>query len=132
MSAAVFYPMFNNKVVEFFDDLIATFPEMADFRQFKAGFRLLTTMDERQPQRLFAKHVLPKYGDVLSKRDESIFLQEGFAQQVGAPAAEGDQWSDIIGRIQQVWRGTSQANKDAIWSYFQLLIALSQRCSVSS
>jgi hypothetical protein len=125
--------IFNTKAEEFFDDLARTFPQVQDFKTFKTGLRLLLTVDERRAQKLFAKHIAANYRDQLLSKNDAFFFQDGFVESAIAAKAPTtaeearDEWLSVIGRIKGVWSSMSSESKAAVWSYFQVLIALSDQ-----
>ena len=44
-----YYTIFNNKVIEFLNDLIRIFPNDADFKMYKNALSLVKLADEKKP-----------------------------------------------------------------------------------
>lgn len=128
----VYYNLFNEKVEEFFKDLIEGFPRtpqydvvVGEFKTLKSGFSLIKNVDIKTPQRVFRDYVLVNYRDKIVSKDDSFFLaQEDFP----ITSRRKEYWMDLISKIKQAWTIMDATTKDIIWKYFKLLVFLSDKC----
>jgi hypothetical protein len=120
-----YYEIFNCKAEEFFKDLVITFPEISDFKKFKAGFTFLRNFDPKCPSEYFRQFVSNKYKDAVMSKDETFFLQE---QHFGILEHQKDYWVNCINQLKNIWTTMDPTNKDIIWKYFQIMIILSDKC----
>ena len=125
MDQQPYHEIFNCKAEEFFKDLVITFPEITEFKTFKAGFTLLRNFDPKCPREYFRKFVTEKYKDAVMSRDETFFLQE---QNFGIMEEKKDYWVNCIKQLKNIWTTMDSHNKDIIWKYFQIMLILSDKC----
>lgn len=121
----VFAKLFNTKADEFCKDLVATFPEVKEFKQLKSGLLLLRNVDEKKPREFFHNFVSVNYRQHILCKDESFFLNE-MEHQVQA-GVDSSQWHKVIALLRTLWATLSPDNKESIWKYFQVLIALDDK-----
>lgn len=123
-SKEIFYELFNEKVDEFFKDLIESFPTITEFKRFKSGLTLLRNVDPKSPQNIFSVYILSKYKDAFLKKDESVFLN----QDIEIISKKKEYWLEFIDQIRMIWKTLDDSNKDIIWKYFHVLVVLSEKC----
>lgn len=122
---SMFLKLFNTKADEFCRDLVATFPEVNEFKQLKSGLLLLKNVDEKKPREVFHTFVASNYRQKILEKDESFFLNEMQHQAQGG--MDASQWESVIALLRSLWATLSEENKDSIWKYFQVLIALNDK-----
>lgn len=122
---SVFLRLFNTKADEFCRDLVSTFPEVSEFKQLKSGLLLLKNVDEKKPREFFHNFVSSNYRQHILDRDESFFLNE--MQHQAHAGIDSSQWHNVICLLRGLWGNLSDENKDTIWKYFQVLIALDDK-----
>lgn len=128
-SKSAYIDVFNEKVDEFIRNLIKSFPEVKQFSQFKAGFMLLRNMDKYKPQEFFNTYIYSLYGENLMKKEEEFFLNHDYnVDTSNVESTHREYWQDFIECIRNVWVGLDPDNKEVIWKYFFVLIALNQKC----
>lgn len=114
------YELFNRKLVEFVDDLIVTFPQFSDF----VGYRVLLVgsiaLDKGSPQRIFNQTVAIPYERYILEKNEVFLLNERYS----TTTKQG-----LVDQIKQVWCTMDAGNKDVIWKYMQVLVALNRKCN---
>jgi len=125
MNKEVYYNLFNDKVDEFFKDLIQSFPNITDFRKFKTGLMMLRNVNSKMPQQVFQMYVLSKYRDAMLNSDETVFLNHTYEEVDGN---EKEYWLKFIDQIKKIWKTLDDSNKRVIWKYFHVLIVLSDKC----
>jgi hypothetical protein len=123
---AIFVNLFNEKAEEFCKDLVTTFPDVAEFRKLKSSLLLLKNVDERKPREFFNNYVGAHFKHQILAKDESFFINE--AQNRVQGGLDNSQWHNVIGLIHDLWGTLSNENKENIWKYFQVLIAINDKC----
>lgn len=122
---SVFLKLFNTKADEFCKDLVTTFPEVNEFKQLKSGLLLLKNVDEKKPRDFFQNYVATNYRMQILEKDESFFLNE--MQNKGQTGIETPQWERVISLLRGLWSTLNADNKESIWKYFQVLIAINDK-----
>lgn len=123
----VYINLFNDKAEEFCKDLVTTFPEVVEFKKLKSGLLLLKNVDERKPREFFNNYVGEHFKHQIMTRDESFFINE--VQNHVQGGLDNSQWQSVISLIHNLWGTLTDENKDNIWKYFQVLIAINDKCS---
>lgn len=119
--------LFNDKAEEFCKDLVTTFPEVAEFKKLKSGLLLLKNVDEKKPRDFFNSYVGANFKQQILSKDESFFINE--VQNHVQGGIDNSQWQNVISLIHDLWATLSDENKENIWKYFQVLIAINDKCS---
>lgn len=111
--------VFNEKFSEFIKELIETFPDDKDFKLCKQSFTLLRMMDENKPLEMFQIYAM-KYKDSILNKEESFFLNHEFKEEL--ECSNDPNFSvELLLKLKQCWCNLEKKNKDAIWSYLELL-----------
>jgi hypothetical protein len=125
-----FIRLFNQKAEEFCKDLVSTFPEVNEFKQLKSGMLLLKNLDEKKPREIFSRFMTQQFRESIMGRHESFFMNEAHEHIGEIDGVDNSQWENIVSLLRSLWVGLNDENKDSIWKYFQVLIAVSDKCSV--
>lgn len=129
----VFIRLFNTKAEEFCKDLVSSFPEVNEFKRLKTALLLLTNVDEKKPHEIFGKFMNEHFREKILKKDESFFMNE-FHEHTHVmqhiPGADESQWDRIVELLRSLWSGLNNDNKEIIWKYFHVLIAVHDKCHV--
>lgn len=123
MAQVNYYNIFNDKVSEFFTDLSKAFPDVKEFSSFKTGLNLMKNLDVKKPQQIFDKYISTPYRDYFLKRNEDFFL----TNQYDIWSEHVDYWQNFITKLRYIWKSLKDDNKDVIWKYFQVLVALNDK-----
>lgn len=123
----MFINLFNIKAEEFCKDLVLTFPEVNEFKQLKSGLLLLKNVDEKKPRDIFNNYVGANFKQHILNKDESFFLNE--AQNHVQAGVNTSQWEKVISLLRSLWSTLNNDNKESIWKYFQVLIAVNDKCN---
>ena len=107
--------LFNRKLYEFVDDLVAIYPALNDLRVFKASLYAVNMMDPGYSRRYFRENFGIPFEKQIMARDEKFFLQKDEYK-------DGD--VDIVSRIKTLWVDMLPYNKDTVWKYMQVLVYL--------
>jgi hypothetical protein len=124
---AVYIRLFNEKAEEFCKDLVTTFPDVAEFKKLKSGLLLLKNVDEKKPREFFNNYVGANFKQQILSKDESFFINE--VQNHVQGGIDNSQWQIVISLIHDLWATLSNENKENIWKYFQVLIAINDKCT---
>lgn len=126
MAALVYYEAFNNKLVELLNDMISTFPGLADdMITLKHGVSVIRNIDPSVPQTFFNDHVAKQYESQVLDKDEAFFLQHDYTNDVKLIHGFN---IDIIGKLKTVWKDMNDTNKESVWKYMHVLLALNRKC----
>jgi hypothetical protein len=124
---SVFINLFNQKAEEFCKDLVLTFPEVNEFKQLKSGLLLLKNVDVKKPREFFNNYVGINFKHQILSKDESFFLTE--VQNHVQVGMENAQWQTVIALLRRLWATLNDDNKESIWKYFQVLVAINEKCT---
>jgi len=104
---------FNQKVLDFLNDLVRTFPDDDEIRMIKSAFLVSTSQDDTEAIMRFKEHVAP-FSDCIRNEDEGAFFSSGLDE-------------GIIRKIKEHWGAMCAEDRAASWSVLQLLLALSEK-----
>lgn len=121
----VFFDLFNTKAEEFIKELTTSFPEIKQFSSFKSGFNFLKNLDPKKPQEIFNNYVYKEYKDYIVNRNEDFFL----TNEIEITSTRKEYWLEFIDQIRFIWKSLDDSNKDVVWKYFHLLVALNEKCA---
>ena len=124
MSKTLIATSFNKQLGDFISDLMAVYPQDETFKLAKKTLAIIELADERKPIQVFSAYV-PLYREKVRTRDESFLLNDSHDDIQTAAAEYGV--NKIIDRLKNYWREMATENKDAVWKYLQVLIALSDK-----
>ena len=128
-SKSIFYERFNEKCDEFCRDIIASFPNIEQFKHIKTGLNLIKNLDMKSPQRIFHNHVCNShYRDFILTRNEEFFLTNDNFNLQYSTNEKKQYWDEFIDNIRKVWKTLSNEDKDIVWKYFHILVVLSEKC----
>lgn len=114
--------IFNAKMQEFLNDLVAAFPDVQDFKMCKSALTLALSFYPKKPQEIFNTYVAVPYKSFIIDKNEEFFLSHDFKHVVNSDAD-----FDIVERIRNVWGVMSDTDKESVWKYFQILLVLNQK-----
>ena len=122
MSKEILYNLLNEKMIELMTNLISAFPDLNDFKLIKKGTIMLSTLDYKNPYKIFRDYVNVKYKEQIMNKDDAFFLNtveyEIYDQE------NKDYWKDFIEQLKRVWVTLDDTNKENIWKYLQIFVAL--------
>lgn len=120
-----FFKLFNTKADEFCKDLVATFPDVNEFKQLKSGLLLVKNLDEKKPREYFHNYIGANFRQHILDRDESFFLHD--VQNPVSCGLDASTWHRVLTLLRSLWETLNKENKESIWKYFQVLIAISDK-----
>jgi hypothetical protein len=127
-SKLIFYEKFNENCDAFFRDLLASFPNIEQFKYIRSGVNVVKNLDIKSPQRIFNTYVSDKYRDYILTKNEEFFLN---ADNIDIPGSRKEYWMEFIKYLRTIWVTLDTDNKEVIWKYFHVLLILSDKCQES-
>ena len=117
--------LFNDKILELMSSLIAAFPNIEDFKLIRKGTILVATLDEKSPYKIFRDYVSVKYKEQIINKDDTYFLNTvNYDIHIQEDFQNKDYWNNFIEQLKKIWVTLDTENKDNIWKYFQIMLAL--------
>lgn len=110
--------MFNKKLIEFVDDLAQAFPDFGDFKVMKNVLMIACNMTPIIPSNIFNQTAI-KYEQQILNRDEQFLLEEKYD--------DTNVDMSIADKIKDIWKQTDAENKEVIWKYLNLLVAINNK-----
>jgi hypothetical protein len=117
---ADYVELFNRKLVEFIDDLIVTFPDFQDLTVYRGLLLAAVAIDKTSPQTVFNNTVAIPYEAHILEKNEEFLINESYTQ---SGADQG-----LVDKLKVIWKGMDADNKEIVWKYMQVLIALNRKC----
>jgi hypothetical protein len=110
---------FNKIMNKFLDELQQILPEEKDIIIFKSQVDVTNMINPTKILQSFIKYAYP-YKKHIIEKDESFFLGDGVS-------IKQDYMSDAI-HLTELWKTKlSNANKEVVWKYFQVMIIISEK-----
>ena len=127
-----FYEIFNKKLLELLNDLIGVFPNDKDFKLFKNSVRLITLADVKKPLQMFKLSLTDDYKKNIEERNTNFFLDNDYSDVLNNNIIkqhinEDDVNKKLINKLKDYWVDLNDNNKDTIWTYFNILLKLSNK-----
>lgn len=118
---------FNNKLLELLNDLITTFPDICeDLKTLKHGINMIKSINPRMPQVFFNEHVCIPYEEKILSEDEDFFLSHDYTDDVKLIHGFN---INFVGKVKSMWKDMNEDNKQTIWKYMLVLMALNRKCT---
>lgn len=117
---------FNATFTEFVDDLCTAYPNDGEFRMCKVVLGTALSVDEGLVHRFFIKKIIPAFEDKILARDDAFFTDKDYSHYASRIAGAGD----LIAKLKGMWSGMPAENKEAIWRYLRVLMALAKRVPI--
>ena len=115
--------LFCDKLIAFFDDLAASYPEERDIKMAKEAIAGARKINPKLVLDLFIDNVSkPLHDDILAENDEKIIA---FAR-----ATISTTYNDMLVALSifdKHWPEMSEGNRKAIWNYLKVLVLLSDK-----
>lgn len=123
MAATKWNQVFNAKLKEFLHDMIQAYPQDKDFRFFKTSLDMVCTLSPKIPQQLFHAHTAAFYPKI-DARDQDFFVED---DEFHATLQSQDITGELIDKLRGYWKDMGEENKESIWKYLELLVALDRK-----
>ena len=114
---------FNNKLVEFFEDMAETYPEEKDIKAAATALKALKTMNPKMIHSTFMETVHNEFKDPIMRQDEAYLIKR-------AHEILESQYSDMAFAFwifDKHWNTMSDTNKKAVWTHCKVLIILAEK-----
>lgn len=121
----IYYDLFNEKLNEFFKDIITSFPDITEFKKFKSALNLLSNVDPSSPQQMFNNFVVLKYKNFILSKNDCFFIED---TDFGIVSSRKDYWIEFIDQLKLLWKTIDKNDKDIIWKYLHVLCILNDKC----
>lgn len=114
---------FNQTFTDFVNDLCIAYPNDGEFRMCKAVLGTALSVNENLVHGFFMTRIIPKFEQQILDRDDDFFKQKDYSQYAASIAGAGT----LIDKLKVVWVEMADDNKDAVWRYLKVLMALAKR-----
>jgi hypothetical protein len=115
--------LFNDKLIAFFEDLYATYPEERDIKSAIEALQGAKKINPRLILDMFIEHVRkPLREDILSENDTNVIA---YAKKIISTS-----YNEMLSALMifdKHWPDMSDANRKAIWNYLKVLVILSEK-----
>lgn len=126
-----YYTIFNNKVIEFLNDLIRIFPNDADFKMYKNAVSLVKLADEKKPLEFYKIFMNDQYKANINNKNEKFFLDHDYNEILNSEELsnelDGNVNNKIVNKLKGYWNELSTENKETVWNYFTLFLKISEK-----
>lgn len=115
--------LFNNKLIDFFQELYDTYPEE---RAIKSAIETLQGAKKINPRLildLFIEYVTKPLRDPILAEDEATVIS--FAKS--AISTQFNEISPALMIFDKLWPSMSDGNREAIWKHMKVLVLLSEK-----
>jgi hypothetical protein len=115
--------IFNEKLIFFFEELSATYPEEKDIKMALEAIQGAKKVNPRLILDLFIEHVSkPLRDDILSENDENVIA---YAKKM-ISTTYNDMLSSLM-IFDKYWPEMSDTNRKHIWNHLKVLVLLSEK-----
>jgi len=116
---------FNLTVNNLISDLILVFPDYKYLSVFKEKFTILSKYNVRKPIEYFKSTVYCFHAEIKAHNSD-FFLKKDYINDINV-IQENQEWAlDQVLNLKDLWKEITDSNKDIIWSYFNILIKLTE------
>ena len=127
-----FYEIFNKKLQELLNDLIVVFPDDKDFKLFKNSVRLITLADVKKPLQMFKLSLTDEYKKNIEETNTEFILKNDYSDVLNNDIIKQTMNDDdvnkkLINKLKGYWKDLNDNNRDTIWTYFNILLKLSNK-----
>ena len=115
--------MFNNRLVDFFEDLAATFPEERDIKMGLEAIKGAKKINPRLVLDMFVEYIKnPLQTFILAEDEEKIIV---YARQI--ISEKFNEVSPAIMIFDKYWGSMSEQNQRAVWNHLKVLVILADK-----
>lgn len=127
-----YYEIFNNKLVNFINDLIIVFPDDNDFKLFKNTIKLLKLANKKLLLEYFKIGVNDEFKNNIINKNENFFLNNNYSsvldnEQIGHVINKDNINEKLISKLKKYWTQLNEENIEIVWSYFNILLEISEK-----
>jgi hypothetical protein len=117
--------VFNNKLIEFVEDLTESYPEEKEIRNAVDALKAIKRMNPKLLHSGFMEYVYPEFHTPVMNEDEVSLIKTAHSALHG----EHSEYSFAYIIFDRHWTGMSDDNKKAIWNYCKVLVILAERAA---
>jgi DNA repair protein RadC len=115
--------LFNNKLVAFFEDLSATFPEEKEIKMSLEAIQGAKKVNPRLILDMFTEYVKnPLHEHIMNENEEKVI---DFAKK--AISTQFNEISPALMIFEKHWPSMSDSNRQAIWKHLKVLVLLAEK-----
>jgi hypothetical protein len=124
---------FNSQLENMLNDLSSVFPDFIDIKVFREKYYLARSSNPRMIILTFLKYIYP-YKDKIVNKDEQFFLSDNLTKNI---TNNSDLQKDVNAdnefiltkalNLKTLWLDMNEQQKNTLWTYFKVLIVLSER-----
>jgi hypothetical protein len=114
---------FNNKLVEFFEDMAETYPEEKDIKSAATALKALKVMNPKMIHNTFMERVHSEFREPIMRQDEDYLVKR-------AHEILETQFTDMAFAFwifDKHWKTMSDTNKKTVWNHCKVLIILAEK-----
>jgi len=116
---------FNNKLLEFVEDLSETYPEEKDVKVALDALKMLKKANPKLIHKSFMEYIYPEFHTPVKTEDESALITK--AKTILNSEYKDYAFAYII--FDRHWASMSEANKKAIWAWCKVIVVLAERAA---
>lgn len=115
--------MFNNRLVDFFEDLAATFPEERDIKMGLEAIKGAKKINPRLVLDMFVEYIKKPLETFILAEDEEKIIS--YARQI--ISEKFNEISPAIMIFDKYWGSMSEQNQRAVWNHLKVLVLLADK-----
>lgn len=116
---------FNNQLIAFVEDLYESYPEERDLLKAADALKALKKVNPKLIHTSFMEYVYPDFARPVKEEDEVALINQAKAMLNG----EFAEYAFAYLIFDKHWSTMSDANKQTIWSYCKVIVALAEKAS---
>lgn len=113
---------FNLTINNLIDDILLVFPDYQHLKSFKEKYNLLIKYNPKKPL-IYFKDTVYNYKDQIINKEEDYFIKKEYNTDL-ENIGDNEWYLDQVLNIKELWVKLSDENKETIWTYFNILIKL--------
>jgi hypothetical protein len=115
--------LFNDKLIGFFEDLAASYPEERDIAMALEGIRFAKKSNPKLILDLFMEYISKPLRDPILAEDEETVIAFAHKQI----QTQFNEMSPALTIFNKHWPTMTEANQKAIWNHLKVLVLLSEK-----
>jgi hypothetical protein len=130
MSASALLSAFNNQLTNLSTAVIERFPHLGELRMAHSAILMLKNVNPKLLIEIFLNYCY-KYRTNIEERNETFFLNTDFISEIDIIEKSQESF-EFMGVLRKHWSELDATEKDSIWTYFAVLLRLSEKYIVAS
>jgi hypothetical protein len=116
---------FNNQLIAFVEDLYESYPEERDLHKAAEALKALKKVNPKLIHTSFMEYVYPDFARPVKEEDETSLINQAKSMLNG----EFAEYAFTYLIFDKHWSTMSDANKQALWKYCKVIVALAEKAS---